>query len=495
LEVSYDVLGVEPSVSERDLRDLFRKLALELHPAAHEGAARRKALRKFQEIHDAYATIVEHRKGDEEEDEDVTEQLDEEDAYVNVKVVDYLVAGVVSQARLPFGCPSHVKRIGDELLWEIDYSVLKGFPEGSAPYPMPTNDVFDQCKDGSVFSLIWIESDEYCWPVPTPKDAKAQTAFFTPTFLHFEWNLVCKMLPNADSLMQRRVDTALGRLNGDCCVALLDKVIVYSDDGKTHMQDVERVTKKLKKMEMTIDINRSGFGFDWPGLVKILRGESAHANLIKLASDPKPPKVDGEEEPSTSGKEKEGEGEASTSAAGASVSDDLKAAREALKSKEPSKSKGALKIQEGPTPNPNPKSNTKPKGGEAPEEDPKEKKAVKFDLRQRKGKGAAPSVADLPPDVLTKAQSEKSNEELRLEYAIYEQERQRIEEEERAAWKAKGKRDFWDIFESPLFAVFMVQLAFALAYWYFTEYIQRPVEATFEPVKPLRWKTVPFPQQ
>ena len=53
------------------------------------------------------------------------EVLDEEDAYINVKVVDYLVAGVVSQARLPFGCPSSVTRVGDELVWEIDYSVLK----------------------------------------------------------------------------------------------------------------------------------------------------------------------------------------------------------------------------------------------------------------------------------------------------------------------------------------------------------------------------------
>eukprot|EP00959_Pyramimonas_sp_CCMP1952_P102732 2148539-Pyramimonas_sp.AAC.1 len=126
LEVSYDVLGVEPSVSERELRKVFYKLALELHPAVNEGNARRKALRKFQEMQDAYATVLEHRKGDKEEDggvwdtssdypvdhlvlvtyADDAEELDEEDDYVNVKVVDYLVAGVVSQARLPFGCPS-----------------------------------------------------------------------------------------------------------------------------------------------------------------------------------------------------------------------------------------------------------------------------------------------------------------------------------------------------------------------------------------------------
>jgi len=68
LEVSYDLLGVEPNVSDRFLRDTFRDLALALHPAANEGAERRKALRKFQEIQSAYTTILNHRKGDDNDE-------------------------------------------------------------------------------------------------------------------------------------------------------------------------------------------------------------------------------------------------------------------------------------------------------------------------------------------------------------------------------------------------------------------------------------------
>ena len=38
------------------------------------------------------------------------------------------------------------------------------------------------------------------------------SAFFTPAGDHYQWNVVCKFLPGADGMLQRRVDTALGNL-------------------------------------------------------------------------------------------------------------------------------------------------------------------------------------------------------------------------------------------------------------------------------------------
>ena len=79
-----------------------------------------------------------------------------------------------------------------------------------------------------------------------------------------------------------------------------------------------------------------------------------------------------------------------------------------------------------------------------------------------------------------------AQEELRLEYEMFEQERKRVAAEEREKRKSQGKRDMWDTLESPLFAVFMVQLAMGIAYWYFTEYVSEK-EAEFDPVEPLKW--------
>mmetsp|Transcript_30225 Transcript_30225/g.50878 ORF Transcript_30225/g.50878 Transcript_30225/m.50878 type:complete len:459 (-) Transcript_30225:267-1643(-) len=454
LEVSYDLLGVEPTVSDRFLRDTFRDLALALHPAANEGAERRKALRKFQEIQTAYMIILNHRKGD-DNDEEEGEQMVEEDSFVNEMIYELLLAGVISQARLPFGCPSTTKRIGDKVMFEVDYSVLKSFPEGAIPHQIPPQKIFEQCKDAKVFSLIWLDSHELFWPVPTPKDAKAQTAFFTPTFLHFEWNMVCKMLPNADSIMQRRVETALGRLNGECCLAVLDKIVVFSTDGGKHMHDVERATKKLKKAEMTVDLHRSGFGFGWEGLVKLLREESAHAKLIKLADDPNAQTEAADAGPSTKGNENEG----------------------------PRVEPSTVPSTSGhKTPSKAPKSS--PQETPSPQQASNEKKAVSFDLRKRQSGAVKPAAPSEPS--LDDVRQAGAQEELRLEYELFEQERKRVAAEEREKRKSQGKRDMWDTLESPLFAVFMVQLAMGIAYWYFTEYVSEK-EAEFDPVEPLKW--------
>jgi hypothetical protein len=98
----------------------------------------------------------------------------------------------------------------------------------------------------------------------------------------------------------------VGLQNGECCLAVLDKIVVFSTDGGKHMHDVERATKKLKKAEMTVDLHRSGFGFSWEGLVKLLREESAHAKLIKLADDPNAQTEAADAGPSTKGNENEG---------------------------------------------------------------------------------------------------------------------------------------------------------------------------------------------
>ena len=49
----YEVLGVERSASEQEIRDRFRKLARENHPDRYKGPDKAEAERKFQTLTEA----------------------------------------------------------------------------------------------------------------------------------------------------------------------------------------------------------------------------------------------------------------------------------------------------------------------------------------------------------------------------------------------------------------------------------------------------------
>jgi DnaJ-class molecular chaperone len=54
----YEVLGVERSASEQEIRDQFRKLARENHPDRHKGADKAEAERKFQTLTEAVNVLT-----------------------------------------------------------------------------------------------------------------------------------------------------------------------------------------------------------------------------------------------------------------------------------------------------------------------------------------------------------------------------------------------------------------------------------------------------
>jgi hypothetical protein len=61
---------------------------------------------------------------------------------------------------------------------------------------------------------------------------------------------------------------------GKCCVAARERVLVFSDDGDTHMGHLKAVTRKLKALGLLVDSERSGFGFGWAASRKLLDGDT-----------------------------------------------------------------------------------------------------------------------------------------------------------------------------------------------------------------------------
>ena len=58
----YEVLGVERSASEQEIRDRFRKLARESHPDRYKGADKAEAERRFQTLTEAVNVLTNQQK-------------------------------------------------------------------------------------------------------------------------------------------------------------------------------------------------------------------------------------------------------------------------------------------------------------------------------------------------------------------------------------------------------------------------------------------------
>lgn len=73
---------------------------------------------------------------------------------------------------------------------------------------------------------------------------------------------------------------------GKFCVAALDRVLVFSNDGEEHLVHLKQVTKKLRFMGFLVDSDKSGFGFDWAGAEQLLSGNtSLKANSLPLQEE------------------------------------------------------------------------------------------------------------------------------------------------------------------------------------------------------------------
>src|SRR3989339_1086162 len=58
----YDLLGITKSASTQEIKNAYRKKALEWHPERHQGTDKEEAERKFKEINEAYQVLSDSNK-------------------------------------------------------------------------------------------------------------------------------------------------------------------------------------------------------------------------------------------------------------------------------------------------------------------------------------------------------------------------------------------------------------------------------------------------
>ena len=183
--------------------------------------------------------------------------------FVNREVEQLLRDGIIRPSRSPYNSP----------VWVVD---KKGLDECGRPNKRL---VFDFTKLNSKTIC-----DKYLIPDPSIIMANLGKAkFFTTLDLKsgfHQINLVerdrektafsvnngkyefCRLpfgLKNAPSIFQRAIDDILREDIGKCCHVYIDDIIIFSDSERSHMDDIDKILKKLLNDNMRVSLEKSKF--------------------------------------------------------------------------------------------------------------------------------------------------------------------------------------------------------------------------------------------
>jgi hypothetical protein len=125
----------------------------------------------------------------------------------------------------------------------VDYRrVNRNTKRDRTPLPLP-----DRILSAAGRARYWgkIDMTNSFFQTKMHPDDIEKTAMRTPWGL-YEWVVMPMGLCNAPATHQRRINNALGDLNGTICWAYLDDIIIWSDTLEQHQKRVRQVLKALR---------------------------------------------------------------------------------------------------------------------------------------------------------------------------------------------------------------------------------------------------------
>ncbi|MCW5672650.1 MAG: DDE-type integrase/transposase/recombinase [Hydrogenophaga sp.] len=181
-----------------------------------------------------------------------------EDTISKEHITAMLEANVIQPSTSPWSAPVVMvpKKGSTELRFCIDYRALNAVTRQDA-YPMPRiEDTLDKLGKATIFSTLDLASGY--WQIPIREEDKQKTAFSTKHGL-FEFNVMPFGITNGPSTFQRNMDVILAGLTTICCLVYIDDIIVYSQDFKQHLKDLQKVFNRVKQANMFIKASKCNF--------------------------------------------------------------------------------------------------------------------------------------------------------------------------------------------------------------------------------------------
>lgn len=161
-----------------------------------------------------------------------------------------LEKGIIEPSTSPWSAPIVMvrKKDGTHRMC-IDYRNLNSVTRKDN-FPIPRiDDILDSLSGNEFFSTLDLYSGFWQMPV-SPTDAE-KTAFVTHKGL-FQFTRLPMGLCNAPASFQRLMSIVLGKMLGEYCLCYLDDIIVLGTSFHEHLENLERVLKRLKEYGLTL---------------------------------------------------------------------------------------------------------------------------------------------------------------------------------------------------------------------------------------------------
>ena len=178
---------------------------------------------------------------------------------VHAQLQDMAMEGIIRPSTSPWCAPAvYVPKSSGEVRICVDFVKLNQVTKKDS-YPVPRPDGPQQRLAGKkIFSKLDLRSAY--WQFPMDEESIEKTAFCPgPGYGLWEFTVMPYGLTGATQTCQRALDHILKSCK-DCVDNYVDDLIVFSDDLKSHIDDLRRVLLKLKAAGFTLRGSKCFFG-------------------------------------------------------------------------------------------------------------------------------------------------------------------------------------------------------------------------------------------
>ncbi|TPX29986.1 hypothetical protein SmJEL517_g06300, partial [Synchytrium microbalum] len=176
--------------------------------------------------------------------------------YIAERIEELLHNKVIRPSRSPWSSPVVlVPKKDGSIRFCVDYRKLN-LATIKDSYPLPLQEDLLNNVDKTWYTTLDLAAGY--WQIPVAEKDIEKTAFVTHEGL-YEFLVMPFGLTNAPATFQRVMDMALVGLKWQCCLVYLDDIIVFSNTFDQHLQDIEKVLKRLLEQGLSLKASKCNF--------------------------------------------------------------------------------------------------------------------------------------------------------------------------------------------------------------------------------------------